>query len=45
MQFNFKQMIIWLAAMLIGFGLGMLGCGSLDKFFDFIANIHFRTSV
>ena len=39
-QFNFKQMLIWLGAMLIGFALGWLGCKGLDRFFDFTARLY-----
>ncbi|MBE6380479.1 MAG: dicarboxylate/amino acid:cation symporter [Lentisphaerae bacterium] len=40
MQFNFKQMMIWLIAMAIGFGLGWLGYKELDRFFDFTAKLY-----
>ncbi len=40
--FNFKQFIIWMAALAIGGYLGTLGCAWLNGFFDFIAAVYTR---
>lgn len=38
--FNKKQFIIWTAALIIGAGLGLIGCQWLNDFCDFIAAIY-----
>ena len=35
--FKFKQMILWLAAMLIGGALGVVNCAEINDFFNFVA--------
>ena len=40
--FNRKQMLIWLAALLVGSAAGALNCAGLNEFFDFIAKIYTR---
>ena len=35
--FKFKQMILWLAAMLIGGALGVVNCTAINDFFNFVA--------
>ena len=42
LQFKFKQLLIWSAALLAGAILGSLGVGELNSFFDFIASIYTR---
>jgi Na+/H+-dicarboxylate symporter len=42
LQFNFKQLIIWSSAMVIGCALGLLGCEKLDEFFNFVASVYSR---
>jgi len=42
LQFNFKQLIIWSTAMIIGCALGLLGCEKLDEFFNFVASVYSR---
>ena len=37
--FQFKQMLIWLAALIIGAVLGSLGIAKLNEFFNFIAAV------
>lgn len=39
-SFNWKQLIIWMAALIIGCGLGMIGNGHINGFCDFIATIY-----
>lgn len=38
--FNWKQMVIWLAALVLGSGLGLLGINWLNELFDFIATAY-----
>jgi Na+/H+-dicarboxylate symporter len=40
--FNWKQFGIWMAALVIGAGLGALNVGALNDFFNFIAGIYTR---
>ena len=40
--FNGKQMIIWLAALILGGALGMLNNGAINEFFNFIASAYTR---
>ena len=40
--FNGKQMLIWLAALIIGGALGMLGNNVINEFFNFIASAYTR---
>ena len=42
LQFKGKQVIIWLAALIIGAGLGLIGCGWLNDFMDFVASAYTR---
>ena len=37
-----KQAIIWTVALVVGAGLGMLGCAPLDRFMDFVASAYTR---
>ena len=39
---NGKQMLIWLAALILGGALGMLGNGVINEFFNFIASAYTR---
>jgi Na+/H+-dicarboxylate symporter len=39
-SFNFRQMFIWLGAMLIGCGLGLMKLEWLNEFFDFVASAY-----
>ena len=41
-SFNGKQMLIWLAALILGGVLGMLGNGVINEFFNFIASAYTR---
>jgi Na+/H+-dicarboxylate symporter len=38
--FNGKQFIIWMAALVLGSVLGVLGIGWLNEFCDFIATVY-----
>ena len=40
LKFNFKQLIIWSTALVIGCLLGLLGNQKLNEFFNFIAGIY-----
>ena len=40
--FNWKQLSLWLGAMIIGAGLGALNAAALNDFFNFIAGIYTR---
>ncbi len=40
--FNGKQMLIWLAALILGGALGMLGSSTINEFFNFIASAYTR---
>ena len=40
--FNGKQMLIWLAALILGGVLGMLGSSTINEFFNFIASAYTR---
>ena len=37
-----RQAIIWTVALVVGAGLGMLGCAPLDRFMDFVASAYTR---
>lgn len=39
-SFNWKQFVIWMAALVIGCGLGMIGNSQVNGFCDFIATIY-----
>ena len=39
---KFKQVVLWVAALVLGGVLGMLGCGWLNNFFDFVATAYTR---
>ena len=41
-SFNGKQMFIWLAALVLGGALGMLGNAFINEFFNFIASVYTR---
>ena len=40
--FNSKQMFIWLAALILGGALGMIGSSVINEFFNFIASAYTR---
>ena len=40
--FNSVRVIIWMAALIVGAGLGLLGIAWLNSFFDFIAAVYTR---
>ena len=40
--FNGRQVIVWIAALVLGGSLGALGCGWLNEFFNFIAAVYTR---
>ena len=40
--FNSRQMIIWLAALLLGGALGMLNCNAVNEFLNFTASAYTR---
>ena len=40
LKLNLKQLILWSSAMLLGCGLGLLGCKQLDEFFNFVSSVY-----